>query len=99
MPAVVLHGRRYHLNLNILLGKLRGAGGIIKWADVAALKAELEAQVCGGTDGCCCCLCGGSLSCNLLPMLCFALPPRGHLAVSRCITLHHTSLHCITFLS
>ena len=35
----------YHCNLNILLGKLRGGGGAIKWADVGALKAELEAQV------------------------------------------------------
>lgn len=34
----------YHLNLNILLGKMRAAGGAIKWADVNALKAELEAQ-------------------------------------------------------
>lgn len=38
--------RRYHCNLNILLGKMRGSGGAIKWADVGALKAELEAQVC-----------------------------------------------------
>ena len=36
---------RYHCNLNILLGKMRGSGGAIKWADVGALKAELEAQV------------------------------------------------------
>jgi hypothetical protein len=38
---------RYHCNLNILLGKLRSGGGTIKWADVAAVKAELEAQVGG----------------------------------------------------
>jgi hypothetical protein len=37
---------RYHCNLNILLGKMRGGGGIIKWADVATLKTELEAQAC-----------------------------------------------------
>jgi len=50
-----LKEERYHCNLNILLGKMRGAGGIIKWADVGALKAELEAQAsqpasqpCGG---------------------------------------------------
>lgn len=39
---------RYHCNLNILLGKMRGSGGVIKWADVGALKAELEVQVRGG---------------------------------------------------
>ncbi|PRW56443.1 glutamine--tRNA ligase [Chlorella sorokiniana] len=40
-----LKEERYHCNLNILLGKMRGSGGAIKWADVGALKAELEAQV------------------------------------------------------
>lgn len=40
----------YHCNLNILLGKMRAGGGAIKWADVNALKAELEAQV-GGLGG------------------------------------------------
>lgn len=43
---------RYHCNLNILLGKLRSGGGTIKWADVAAVKAELEAQVGGSATGC-----------------------------------------------
>lgn len=43
-PRAVVDECRYHCNLNILLGKLRGGGGIVKWADVAALKAELEAQ-------------------------------------------------------
>ncbi|KAL4447374.1 hypothetical protein ABPG77_007407 [Micractinium sp. CCAP 211/92] len=40
-----LKEERYHCNLNILLGKMRAGGGLIKWADVNALKAELEAQV------------------------------------------------------
>ena len=35
----------YFCNLNILLGKIRGSSSLMKWADAAALKAELEAQV------------------------------------------------------
>ena len=52
-PSLPPPRRSYHCNLNILLGKMRAAGGAIKWADVAALKSELEAQVCGA------CLPGG----------------------------------------
>ncbi len=37
-----LQERRYHLNLNILLGQVRG---VLKWAEVPAVKAELDSQV------------------------------------------------------
>lgn len=35
-------GCRYHANLNILLGAVRGS---LKWAEVADIKAELDQQV------------------------------------------------------
>ncbi len=47
LPFTAGRPGRYHCNLNILLGKMRAGGGLIKWADVNALKAELEAQVGG----------------------------------------------------
>lgn len=37
-----LQERRYHVNLNILLGQVRG---VLKWAEVPAVKAELDSQV------------------------------------------------------
>ena len=41
------HTCRYHCNLNILLGQARQHGQL-KWADVAAVRVELNTQVGGG---------------------------------------------------